>query len=169
MATAALLGAGAACSWSQNRPVEALPAEPSVSEASRAPLSADAGIAPAADLEPRDAGTPVEVSDSLLIRIQDVEGTSAGRAGAIFADLAEPVQRCRRTEPGLLRVRVQREGDHTTLDVAPGSNVDPATRHCVLEAISSLQVGAQLDEQLRDQSTPSTSPHPFASTVSISW
>jgi hypothetical protein len=112
-----------------------------------------------------DAGAPVEVSDTVAMQIEDVEGTTASRAGAILGTVTEPVGRCVPSTPGVLNVRLRSQGTRTAVEVAPGSTVDPTTRQCVLDALATLDVS----QVIPDDSTPSTSPQRFASTVSISW
>jgi hypothetical protein len=160
------LGLGSlACSWSEQRPAEqAAVARPAASgvEAAAAQPAPSAAARAAAEL---DAGAPVEVSDTVAMQIQDVEGTSASRAGAILGTMTEPVGRCTPRQPGVLNVRLTSEGRHTAVEVAPGSSVDSDTRRCVVDAFATLDVS----QVLPDDSTPSTAPQRFASTVSISW
>jgi hypothetical protein len=160
------LGLGSfACSWSQQRPAEqAVAAVPTAAGAKAAAVEPERPSVARATTS-IDAGAPVEVSDTVAMQIQDVEGTTASRAGAILGTLTEPVGRCTPRQPGVLNVRVTSEGRHTAVQVAPGSSVDSDTRRCMVDALASLDVS----QVMPDDSTPSTSPQRFASTVSISW
>ena len=154
-----------ACSWSEQRPAE----EPGLAGAEAARASSAARASPpgpvASGEAEIDAGAPIEVSDTVLMQIQDVEGTTASRAGALLGSMTEPVGRCSPPEPGVLNVRLRSEAGHTAVEIAPGSTVNSDTRRCVLDALSTLD----LSQALPEESTPSVALRRFASTVSISW
>ena len=126
-------------------------------------------MAPAARAEGAGLGnetpTSVEIVDSLLFRIENVQGASASAAGVAFAPVQEPVERCLPPRPGVLRVRVASEAGRTAVQVAPGSTVDPTTRQCMLDALAFIDVAAVLPAG----GTPSADARDFASTVNISW
>jgi len=156
-----------ACSWSEQRPTTG-PSALGTGDSHAAPSAPTGGLATAplaSSAAAIDAGAPVEVSDTVLMQIQDVEGTSASRAGAILGSMTEPVGRCTPPEPGVLNVRLRSEGRHTAVEIAPGSTVSSETRRCVVDALGSLD----LTEAMPEDSTPSVALHRFASTVSISW
>lgn len=164
---AASVGLGA-CSWTQGRPAERGAPPPSTG-APTAAATPPAPVAPAARAEGAGLGneppTPVEIVDSLLFRIENVQGASAAAAGVAFAPVQEPVERCLPPRPGVLRVLVASESGRASVQVAPGSDVDPTTRQCMIDALASIDVAAVL----AGTGTPSADARRFASTVNISW
>jgi hypothetical protein len=163
--TLGLALAGQACSWSEQRPAEDQ-AGPDAIAVLTAPSASSALLAVAATAPVElDAGAPVEVSDSVLLQIGDVEGTTASRAGALLGPMTEPVGKCTPPEPGVLNVRLRSEGRRTAVEVTAGSSVDPATRRCIVEALATLD----LSQAIPDDTASSSQPQRFASTVSISW
>ncbi|MBW2528470.1 MAG: hypothetical protein JRI23_30120 [Deltaproteobacteria bacterium] len=164
--TAWLAAAGlclTACSWSQSRPDS-----PSVDGSTPAEAPQAAGEAEAS--KPAEVGDlatddSLEVAENLLIRIHDVEGLTTAQAGALLAPATDTVEECEPAEPGTLNVRVVGEQDRTTMEVAPGSNVDSETRRCVLAALAVVDDSEGLDEI----TSPTDRPRQFSSNLSISW
>jgi hypothetical protein len=107
----------------------------------------------------------LEVAETLLIRIHDVDGLSTAQAGAWLAPATENVEECEPAEPGTLNLRVEADDERTTMEVAPGSNVDSETRRCVLAALAVVDDSEGLD----DVSSPTDRPRQFSSSLSISW
>jgi hypothetical protein len=159
----ATVGLGA-CSWTQGRP-EAGPE--GARQATALPSAAAAPSAAEVTRRADDPGapTPVEIADSLLIRIENVQGASAAVAGVIFAPVQEPVEKCTPPRPGVLQVRVASHGGRAAVHLVPGSTVDPTTRQCVMDALAAIDIGSALPPS----GQPSADARDFASTVDISW
>ena len=152
-----------ACSWSQTRPDAptvdgSAPQDSSPAAASKTEASKSAQVGDLSE-------SPLEVADTLLIRIHDVDGLSTAQAGAWLEPATETVEECEPAEPGTLNVRVEADEERTTMEVAPGSNVDSETRRCVLAALAVVDDSEGLD----DISSPNDRPRQFSSNLSISW
>jgi len=98
-----------------------------------------------------------------------VEGVADGHqalADAIVAASKTPMSECRANSGGgTVRIRVA--GNHTSASFAvePGSTADDKMRHCVLEALSTLDVPDTLS-----QSSPSSRPSAgFSSVITVQW
>jgi len=156
-----LLLLGLACTWTTTR-LGPTPLAPPPSAQPEARQSAEPKTA--ASVEPGEEPS-LELAESVRIRIHQVEGTSPAMAGVIFEPVVEPMGRCTDTESGSVRVRVVAEGDQTAMAVAPGSEVDPKTRRCVLEALSMLEVA----DGLPPAPTRAEDPQTFSSTITVSW
>ena len=146
------------------------PSVPSVASTNRPPRPSEpapTAVAQATLPEPVEPqpSLPRAHTDSLLIWIENVEGTTAAIAGVLFAPLQDPVERCLPPQPGVLQVRVARQGGRTDVAVEPEAKVDPSCRQCVLAALKAMDLGAGLPT---DGSTPPEVPS-FSSTVHISW
>lgn len=155
----------AACSWSQSRPDPPSIQDRAVSEGPADSPARATGAPDSAEVGDLLEESPLEVADNLLIRIQDVEGLTAAQAGALLEPATETVEECEPAQPGTLNVRVVGEDDRTTMEVAPGSNVDSETRRCVLAALAVVDDSEGLDEV----ANPTDRPRQFSSNLSISW
>jgi hypothetical protein len=131
--------------------------------------------APDATVAAQDAPTakpsaPADTArqDTLAPRV-GVEGVADGHqalADAIVAASKTPMSECRANGGGgTVRIRV--EGSHTSASfaVVPGSSTDEKMRHCVLEALSTLDVPDTIS-----QSSPSSRPSTgFSSVITVQW
>ncbi|MDI1447048.1 hypothetical protein [Polyangium sp. 6x1] len=135
----------------------------------RGSASSDATVA-AADPAPPKPAAPAEGArnEALAPRI-GVEGVADGHqalADAIVSASKTPMAECRANGGGgTVRIRVA--GNHTSASFAvdPGSTADDKMRHCVLEALSTLDVPDTLS-----QSSPSSRPSSgFSSIITVQW
>jgi hypothetical protein len=126
--------------------------------------TADAGALARETVEPPPS-PPRERVESLLLWIENVEGTTAATAGVMFAPAQELVERCLPAQPGVLRVRVARQAGRTDVVVEPESKVDPTNRQCVHDALAAMDLRAGSSA---DGGAPSDVPS-LSCTVHISW
>jgi hypothetical protein len=98
--------------------------------------------------------------------VVEVEPGQEALAEAIVAASKPSIAECRgNSGGGTLRLRVVGNKSSAKITVDPGSTVNDATRHCVLEALSSLDVPDTLS-----QASPSMRPSAgFSSLIAINW
>jgi hypothetical protein len=130
--------------------------------------SPDATVA-AAELPAKpSAAAEAPKSQALGPRV-GVEGVPDGQqalADAIVAASKAPMSACRANGGGG-NVRIRVAGNHTSASFAvePGATVDENMRHCVLEALSTLDVPDTIS-----QSSPSSRPSSgFSSIITVQW
>jgi hypothetical protein len=99
------------------------------------------------------------------IRISDVVGLSPASAGVLFAPVTEPIEQCLPEGGGLMRVRLAATPGGTAFEVDPDTEVDEATRRCVLEALST----ADLDDVMPGAVSPTDTPPRIESQLTIRW
>jgi hypothetical protein len=100
------------------------------------------------------------------VSVGEVQGGDAALAQAIVAPSKAPMSECRANAGGgLVRIRIAGDRKSASMAVEPGSSVDEKTRHCVLEALSTIDVPDTLS-----QSSPSQRPSKgFSSTITVQW
>ncbi|MDC0747702.1 hypothetical protein [Polyangium mundeleinium] len=135
----------------------------------RGSASPDATVA-AAEATPSKPAAPAEGGrqEALAPRV-GIEGVADGQqalADAIVAASKAPMNECRgNSGGGTVRIRVA--GNHTSASFAvdPRSTADDKMRHCVLEALSTLDVPDTIS-----QSSPSSRPSSgFSSIITVQW
>jgi hypothetical protein len=158
---AALLGG---CVWTEHRPVVELPPEPPVE-----PPPAAAVMPPPAP--PPPPTPPVDEPSTFFtapsIRIEEVVGTTPADAGAMFEEMADPIQQCGGEGGGVLRVRLASDGASTFFSIDPESPLDPSRRECVFEALSLR--GQPSDHSVDPSLSPSDRPPRVQSLMTIQW
>ncbi len=120
--------------------------------------------APATPSSPASATRP----ETLAPRV-GIEGVADGHqalADAIVAASRSPMAACRANNGGgTVRVRVKGSDTSASFAIEPGSSVDDTMRHCVLEALSTLDVPDTLS-----QSSPSArASSGFSSVITVQW
>ncbi|MDI1432736.1 hypothetical protein [Polyangium sorediatum] len=123
-----------------------------------------------AEATPPKPAAPAEgVRKEALAPRVGVEGVPDGQqalADAIVSASKAPMNECRGNGGGgTVRIRVA--GNHTSASFAvdPGSTADDKMRHCVLEALSTLDVPDTIS-----QSSPSSRPSSgFSSIITVQW
>jgi hypothetical protein len=100
------------------------------------------------------------------VSVGEVQGGDAALAQAIVAPSKAPMSACRANAGGgLVRIRISGDRASASMAVEPGSSVDDETRHCVLEALSTVDVPDTLS-----QASPSSRPSKgFSSVVTVQW
>jgi hypothetical protein len=114
---------------------------------------AHAHEAPAGAIVPRDS-------------VEQVEPGQEALAQAIVAASKPSLDECRgNAGGGTLRLRVVGNKSSAKITIDPGSTVNDKVRHCVLEALSTLDVPDTLS-----QSSPSMRPSAgFSSIIAVNW
>jgi hypothetical protein len=100
------------------------------------------------------------------LTVGEVQGGDAALAQSIVAPSKAPMSECRANAGGgLVRIRISGDRSSASMAVEPGSSVDHKTRHCVLEALSTIDVPDTLS-----QTSPSSRPSKgFSSLVTVQW
>lgn len=152
----------AGCPIPQNPKPAPLPgpvaAAPEAAPAPSEPAPAPAANAPAGGLRPGALAPRVSIGE--------VQGGDAALAQAIVAPSQVPMGECRANAGGgLVRIRIAGDRKSASMAVEPGSSVDETTRHCVLEALSTIDVPDTLS-----QAAPSARPSKgFSSVITVQW
>lgn len=115
------------------------------------------------------AGTDDHVRKGALAPRVNVEGVEDGHeqlAQAILAASKVPMAECRvGGGGGTVRVRVKSDRRSASFDIEPGSSIDENVRHCVLEALSTIDV----PDTLSQASPSSAAPKGFSSVITVQW
>ncbi|HEX7600695.1 MAG TPA: hypothetical protein VF316_03780 [Polyangiaceae bacterium] len=98
------------------------------------------------------------------VDLDDVEGIDPSSAKAAFQSTAVAMRACQPGSGGAVRIRVIHEKGSTRMHVEDSSSVDGATRHCVLEALSTVDVA-----DVASQASPSNRVSGFSSLVTVGW
>ena len=107
--------------------------------------------------------TPLQIGPE--IRVTDVVGMTIGQAGAILDPATDPLEQCKTTRRGFVKVVVKADANRTALTVDPSSTLDAATRLCVLKALSVIDI----DQVLQPSGSPSEATPRVESQLIISW
>jgi hypothetical protein len=141
-------------------PTRSGPTTTAADEALRAP-PAPVGTANGATL----AGPPPPAPRCRLT-VTDTEGCKPGDMETLVEHVRPQLERCRTTGGGKVRVRVRRvAGGKLAFDTEPGSSLDPTEQHCVLDALSTLDV----DESSTAWTGLNVRPTGFTSLLTIEW
>jgi hypothetical protein len=113
----------------------------------------------AADTAPAGAIVP-------RVAVEEVEPGQEALAQAILAASKPSMAECRANSGGgMIRLRVVGTKSSARITIDPGSTVSESMRHCVLEALSTLDVPDTLS-----QGSPSMRPSAgFSSIISVNW
>ena len=161
LALALVCAAFAGCTPPQSPKPAPLPGPVATPETAPAPAPSEP--APAASPQ-ADGVRPGALAPR--VSVGEVQGADAALAQAIVAPSKAPMDACRANAGGG-RVRIRISGDHkaASMAVEPGSSVDERTRHCVLEALSTIDVPDTLS-----QTSPSSRPSKgFSSVITVQW
>jgi len=133
-------------------------------EANAAPISSAAISTPAAEIA--HAHGPPAGAIVPRASVEQVEPGQEALAEAIVAASKPSLDECRgRAGGGTLRLRVVGTKSSAKITIDPGSTVNDSVRHCVLEALSSLDVPDTLS-----QASPSMRPSAgFSSIIAVNW
>jgi hypothetical protein len=147
------LGALAAC--------EALPAPPLPPVSSQASLPIEASAPPPTLVVAQEAGAGGRVH----VEVNKAAGGLDPASSAAFQTARGHLEQCHPGSSGKVNVRVTREGGSTHLHIEPGASLDPSEGHCVLEALSTVE----LEETGSNVGGPAVKPSGFTSLITISW
>lgn len=101
------------------------------------------------------------------VGVENVSAEQRSLAESILAAARQQLAECRPNENGatLVRIRITSDEHSASMRVEPDSSADIRTRHCVLEALSTLDIPDTLS-----QSSPSSRPSAgFTSLISVEW
>ena len=122
-----------------------------VEPATPAPVTPEGAYeGPAATTAARPGGTPAK---SQRVVVEQGEGEEAVRAQQVFAPLPKRIEECAAGATGAVTVRIVGEGEATRVDAATGRSLQGATRRCVIEALSTVDL-----DDLPSRSSPSNRP-----------
>jgi hypothetical protein len=113
---------------------------------------------------PPDVGS-TKPRDAVHLEVTEATGLSPALMTQVYQAAREPLQGCRQSGGGKVNVRITREGGVLHLSVEPGASLDPTARHCVLEALSTVD----LEETGGNVGGPTVRPSGFTSRISVSW
>ncbi len=99
------------------------------------------------------------------VDISEVVGLSPGAAGVMTAPALERLERCESKTKGKLIIRIIAEKDRTHLRVTDQGDLDAATNHCALEALSTMDV----DHAMQESASPSDQAPHIESQLVLSW
>jgi hypothetical protein len=135
----------------------------------RGKASAKAPVEAAGDGDVKTAAAGDGVRQGSLAPRVHVEGVADGHealADAIVAASKSPMAECQpNSGGGVVRIRVKSTDKSASFDVEPDSSIDEHMRHCVLEALSTIDVPDTLS-----QSSPSSrASSGFSSIITVKW
>jgi hypothetical protein len=144
-------------------PVSPLPAA-ATSEAAALPTATTAiPFDESRTAEPFVPPPPLQVGPA--VRIEEVIGTTPGAAGVMLAPAMEPLKACESPTKGKLVIRVIAEKERAHLRVTDSGDLQAETHHCVLEALSTID----LDRAFQQSASPSDKPAHIETQLVITW
>jgi len=141
------------------RPAPPIFDEPAVAAATPVPVVVEQPV----ELVTQLVDTPLQIGPE--IRVTDVVGMTIGEAGAILDPVTDPLEQCKTSGRGFVKIAIKAEADRTALTVDPSSTVDAPTRLCVLKALSVLNI----DDVMQPSASPSEAAPRVESQLIISW
>jgi hypothetical protein len=111
-----------------------------------------------------DAGL-AKPPDAVHLEVTEADGLPRELVAHVYEAAREPLQGCRQSGGGKVNVRITRREGLFHLSVEPGASLDPSARHCVLEALSTVD----LEETGGNVGGPTIRPSGFTSLITVSW
>jgi hypothetical protein len=96
--------------------------------------------------------------------VEKVEGAEAARARAAFAPVVARLGACRPGSGGVIRLTLTHEAGRSAYHVEPVTALDPPSRRCVLEALSTVDV-----DGISGDGSPSARPPGFTALFRVEW
>ncbi len=116
-----------------------------------------------------DAGAieagPTEVPGTVHLWVTEANGVPPALVAQAYQAAREPLQSCQQSGGGKVNVRITRQEGRFHLSVEPGASLDPSARHCVLEALSTVE----LEDTAGNVGGPAIKPSGFTSLITVSW
>jgi hypothetical protein len=103
--------------------------------------------------------------DTVHLEVTEANGLPRELVAHVYEAAREPLQGCRQSGGGKVNVRITRSEGLFHLSVEPGASLDPTARHCVLEALSTVD----LEETGGNVGGPTIRPSGFTSLITVSW
>jgi hypothetical protein len=138
-------------------------ATPTVSRPTMPPPSGalvDASV-PSASALPSEAGAGGRVQ----VVVKRAAGALDTESSAAFQAAGPHLEHCHPGNAGKVEVRITKQDRATHLHIEPGASLDPVEGHCVLEALSTVD----LEETGGNVGGPAVKPSGFTSLITISW
>lgn len=112
--------------------------------------------------------TPARSPKIAAIVVNHAVGRSPAELGRIFAPAQDRVTECAKAGTGgTLLVDVNRAATGSTkLSVRPGASIGPNERRCVLEALSTMEIDDEVNQNRNPGPTPLSG---FSSVVTVTW
>jgi hypothetical protein len=143
-------------------------AEGAVAASSTSVASSPANAAPAMP-PPSGELAKAAATDAGAARVHlEVKSDSGGldlSSNAAYQAARPNLEHCHPGTAGKLEVRLTKQDRSTQLRIQPGASLDPTEGHCVLEALSTVD----LDETAGKVGGPAVKPSGFTSHITISW
>jgi hypothetical protein len=111
-----------------------------------------------------DAG-PTQGRGAIQLTVAETNGLSPALVTRAYEAAREPLRVCQQAGGGKVNVRIARGEGRFHLDVEPGASLDPTARHCVLEALSTVE----LEDTAGNMGGPTVKPSGFTSLITVSW
>jgi hypothetical protein len=101
------------------------------------------------------------------VMVDEMEGASREEAERLLLDTREELEECAGETAGLIRIHLTGSLESTRMTIDPESmmEVDSHTRTCVLQALSTVDLG----ESLSTSPSPSDRPTGFTAQLTVSW
>jgi hypothetical protein len=99
------------------------------------------------------------------LEVKNAAGDLDSRSNTAYQAAQPHVARCHPGTAGKVEVRLTKEDRATHLHIEPGTSLNPAEGHCVLEALSTVD----LEETGGNVGGPAVKPSGFTSLITISW
>jgi hypothetical protein len=111
-----------------------------------------------------DAGS-AKPPNTVHLEVTEASGLPRELVARVYEAAREPLQGCQQSGGGKVNVRITRHEGLFHLSVEPGASLDPSARHCVLEALSTVD----LEETGGNVGGPAIRPSGFTSLITVSW
>lgn len=99
------------------------------------------------------------------VLVEDVRGSNIDYAREVFAPTQKNIRKeCLAGSTGAIRVRIKSDKDTTKMLIEPGSSLDGASRKCVLEALSTVDI-----DEILSRGSPSDRASGFSSVIKVEW
>jgi hypothetical protein len=99
------------------------------------------------------------------VLVEDVRGSNIDYAREVFAPTQKNIRKeCLAGSTGAIRVRIKTDNDTTKMIIEPGSSLDGASRKCVLEALSTVDI-----VEILSRASPADRASGFSSVIKVEW
>jgi hypothetical protein len=134
---------------------------------------AAASSAPAASLPPGEApalsanapSNPADAGARVRLEVKRDTGGLDDASNAAMQAARPNLEHCHPGTAGKIEVRLTQRDRATQLHIQPGASLNPIEGHCVLEALSTVDLG----ETAGNVGGPAVKPSGFTSLITISW
>jgi len=114
---------------------------------------------------PRDARLVGDPPEGIRIRTKTTDGTEPKQLGPSLQIVRERLRPCLPGSEGKVNVVLTRRDDVVHLSFAPDASLDPRTRDCVLETLSTVD----LEDVGNNVGGTSIPPTGYTSVIQVSW